>query len=234
MRVASFRSRLSWLDRWWLPFLWIMLTPLITVPVSRALVEAGLREGTEVGLPTENMFGTQFKYGSVLATLVWFTLPGTLNLAPWAWAFSSTARVSAAGCVAGLLGLFRLALPTLVLMSETDRLTGTGGSSYFAFARGGVFDADAPYDDAWVLGGFAWLGSLLYWGIFAVVIRGKGRSLLGSVFFAVAAILLLFLAALGAAGLGLLWPLWLLGLAAPALAGFVLRRRFMVGSTNVS
>ncbi len=173
----------SWPDKWWMPFLWVILTPIVTVPLSAILfgVLAGYHEPHEVGLPPNpppcprpfELFadpdpdcGPQFGYSEVSVTLLAFIVPGLLNLAPFLWVSSTRPRVRAAGIVAGLLGLLRLALPPTVLMLAQDRVSSDGGS-YFEYVLG-WFDG-SPFIDVWFFGAAAWLGSLLVWWLFILL-----------------------------------------------------------------
>ncbi len=173
------RDSSSWLNRWWLPFLWITLTPIVTVPLSAILfsVLAGYHGPADVGLPPNpprgcpflNGFfgdpdpdcGPQFLYSEVGPTIIAFVLPGLLNLVPFLWVSSRRSMVRTAGIVAGLLGLLRLALPPTVLMLALDRVS-TDGGSYFEYALGWFLD-ESPFIYVWYYGFFAWLGSLLAW-----------------------------------------------------------------------
>jgi len=164
----------SWLNKWSMPFWWIILAPIVTVPLSAILFSglAGYLEPPEVGLPdrTANMFIGANAYSEVVPTLIAFTLPGLLNLAPIIWTLSAKPRVRMAGVVAGLLGLVRLGMPLAVLMLGFDRLTNASGTSYFDFVTEGlvVFWGE-PHDVIWFFGAVAWLGSLLVWGSFATI-----------------------------------------------------------------
>ncbi len=177
------RASPSWLNKWWMPFLWIILTPIVTVPLSAILfsVLAGYLEPPEVGLPPNpppcpflNGFfgdpvpdcGPQFRYSEVGPTIFAFVLPGLLNLVPFLWVSSRRSMVRTAGIVAGLLGLLRLALPPTVLMLALDRVSSDGGS-YFEYVLG-WFD-ESPFIDVWFFGALAWLGSLLVWASFVII-----------------------------------------------------------------
>jgi hypothetical protein len=172
----------SWLNDWARPFQWIILAPIITVPLSAALfnVLAGYLEPPEVGLPPNpppcpfELFGDpdpdcgpRFRYTEVGPTIMTFVLPGLLNLVPFLWVSSTRPRVLAAGIVAGLLGVLRLALPPTVLMLALDRVSSDGGS-YFEYALG-PFAVGSPFIFVWFYGALAWLGSLLVWGLFVMV-----------------------------------------------------------------
>ncbi len=185
-------NRLSWLNRWWLPFLWIILTPTVTVPLSAILfsVLAGYHSPVELGLPAnpppcpflfgdpDPNCGPQFRYSEVAPTIFAFALPGLLNLLPFLWVSSTRPRVIAAGIVAGLLGLLRLALPPTVLMLALDRVSSDGGS-YFKYALG-WFANDSPSIVVWPLGALAWLGSLIVWAVFGWLTRSSDDNALAA------------------------------------------------------
>ncbi len=171
----------SWLNKWSMPFWWIILTPIVTVPLSGILFSglAGYLEPPEVGLPPNPpacpfLFGDpdpdcgpQFRYSEVAPTIFAFVLPGLLNLVPFLWVSSTRPRVLAAGIVAGLLGLLRLALPPTVLMLALDRVSSDGGS-YFEYVLG--WFGESPFIIVWPYGALAWLGTLLVFGLFASIV----------------------------------------------------------------
>ncbi len=169
----------SWLNKWWMPFLWIILTPIVTVPVSAVLFDtlAGPQTPAEVGLPDpaagcdrDSWFGgfcSTYPYSEVAPTIFAFVLPGLLNLVPFLWVSSTRPRVRAAGIVAGLLGIVRFSIPVIVLMLSFDRVTAPGGTTYFDF--GGGWINFSPHDDVWFFGFLAWLGSLLVWVLFVII-----------------------------------------------------------------
>ena len=188
------RGRLSWLTKWWLPFLWIILTPIVTVPLSVTLSESfGARHtAAEVGLPEEpsgvidgwcpegedpygmcipNFLAPYYVYYEITPTLVGVLLPGLINLAPFIWALSKTRRTRRAGVTAGLAGVLRVAVPAMVLMGSFDRLTGVGGGTYFQVET--TFLGWEPYSSVWVAGFFAWGASLALWVIFDWMTRER-------------------------------------------------------------
>ncbi len=166
----------SWLNDWWWPFAWITLTPIVTVPLSAILFStlAGYHSPGEAGLPDRSehgWFGSTHEYAEVLPTLIAFVLPGLLNLVSFLWVSSTRPRVRAAGIVAGLLGIVRVSIPVIVLMLSFDRYANASGTSYFDFVTEGfmVF-APAPHLELWFFGALAWLGTLLVWALFAVIL----------------------------------------------------------------
>ncbi len=172
----------SWLNKWWRPFLWIILTPIVTVPLSTILfsVLAGYHEPQEVGLPSKAVPGWLFgeptypyEYFELVPTVVAFTLPGLLNLVPLLWALSTKSKVRIAGIVAGLLGLLRLSIPPIVLMLGFDRVTNAAGTSYFEYDASWTLGYPTPHSEIWFFGVLAWLGTLLVWAVFGWLTRGE-------------------------------------------------------------
>jgi hypothetical protein len=166
----------SWLDQWWHPFLWITLTPIVTVPLSYILFEllAGVHEPQEVRLPDcEGCWFVTYEYSEVVPTAIAFTLPRLLNLAPLVWILSPDHRARSAGVVAGMLGALRLSIPLVVLMLSFDRVTNPDGMSYFHFKQGWAPSPYlvSPYLEVWFFGFLAWLGSLVVWALFGRVSR---------------------------------------------------------------
>ncbi len=185
----------SWLNKWSMPFWWIILAPIVTVPLSAILfsVLADYHEPPEVGLPpnpprcatpfeillfgdpppgplpdyTGPDCGPQFRHSEVAPTIFAFVLPGLLNLVPFLWVSSTRPRVVAAGILAGLLGLLRLSIPLIVMVLTFDRVTNPGGTAYFAFQQGSSF----LELEVWGYGALAWLATLLVWAVFGRLTR---------------------------------------------------------------
>ncbi len=166
----------SWLNQWSMPFLWIILAPIVTVPLSAILFStlAGYHSPAEVGLPdrsSHGWFSFIREYSEVVPTLIAFSLPGLFNLAPFVWMLSAKPRVRMAGALAGLMGLVRLGIPLAVLMLGFDRLTNASGTSYFDFVTEGfVLFWGEPHDVIWFFGALAWLGTLLVWASFLMIL----------------------------------------------------------------
>lgn len=157
----------SWLNEWWTPFLWIILTPIVTVPLSAILflLLAGYQEEKDV--LDCSFLCDPHDYFAVRGTITAFALPGLLNLVPFVWVVSRNTRARLAGIVAGLLGLARLLIPAVVLILSFDRVTGDDGTSYF-LDRFPILPWTA-HIDVWLFGFLAWTGSLLVWGLFAII-----------------------------------------------------------------
>jgi len=174
-------ERRSWLNRWWLPFLWIILTPIITLPLSGGLFDAlaGYHTPEEVGLRAINdpdcldFACVEYEYFQVGApTVMAFALPGLLNLAPLAWLSSRNAKVRTAAVVAGALGVLRLLIPVFVLLNLAT-VTNAAGESYAVNPHsilGDVFGgADEPFSAVWDKSLLAWLASCAVWVVFGIL-----------------------------------------------------------------
>lgn len=163
----------SWLNEWWRPFQWIILTPIVTVPLSAILFSllAGNQEPKAVGLPASDagcsLFCAAYEYSELNPTLIAFTVPGLVNLVAFAWVLSKEPRVRIAAMVAGLLGLLRLSIPTIALLLTTHRLTNYDGVTYLQWDVGGIGPSfQMPHFDVWFFGALAWVGSLLVLAVF--------------------------------------------------------------------
>jgi hypothetical protein len=187
----------SWLNDWRLPFLWITLTPIVTVPLSAILYSAlaGRQTPAEIGVPDpartdgcDGWFCATYEYSEVGPTVLAFALPGLLNLVSFLWVSSTRPRVRAAGIVAGLLGVLRFSIPVIVLTAAFDRVTDAGGTTYFQFS--GWINL-SPHAEVWSAGFFAWLGSLSVWAVFRVLTRSPERADIASVFLGAVGVLCL-------------------------------------------
>ena len=179
-------SRFSWLNDWSMPFRWIILAPIVTVPLSAIAFAALIRQPEEIGLPPnrpESQIGLFqggscdsflstpcYDYAEVVPALLAFALPGLLNLAPLAWTLSGSLRARIAGLTAGLLGALRLAIPALVLMFGYERVTSPEGTSYFRWDTLDFIVPSEPTFPIWFFGALAWLGTLLVWASFLMIL----------------------------------------------------------------
>jgi len=164
-------------DDWLLAFVWILITPIVTVPVTAAVFDGLIRQPEEIGLPpNDSGFGaglfegggcnsllgpTCYEYAEFSPTLLAFILPGLVNLLPVLWMLSSRPRARLAGVVAGLLGGIRSAIPILVLTLGYERVTNVAGTSYFRWDTLDFIVPSEPTFGIWMLGAFAWLGCLI-------------------------------------------------------------------------
>jgi len=157
-------------DDWLLAFVWILMTPIVTVPVSAAVFDGLIRQPEEIGLTPNSrsaacreLFGICYEYAEFSPTLLAFILPGLMNLLPILWILSARPRARLAGVVAGLLGLFRLSIPVMVLLLGFDRITAPDGGSYLRWASSPLLDLglSVPEESVWTLGALAWMGCLI-------------------------------------------------------------------------
>ena len=186
------------INRWWLPFLWLMLTPLVTLPLNVVLFES-LGEGytgDEVGRPDAppgqvegwcpeddswggcipNLSSTSYEYYEVLPVVLAFVLPGLIHLVPFMLRLSKTPRIRLAGLVAGLMGLARLGVSLLVLLGlATDAATAPiSGTTYFRVER--ELLSGVPYMRFWVLSFLAWAACGAAWIVFGILTRASPAS----------------------------------------------------------
>jgi hypothetical protein len=170
----------SWLSSWARPFLWLLLSPIATVSLG-LVFSAGLkRSPDDLGLPTSDcegdpdcivwsyFFPMDRHYYEFVPTLLAFTLPGLLNLVPFWWAVSgTTTRARLAGWLAGLLGVGRFLVPTVVILTMR-RVTAPDGKTYLEVP---FLD---PYLSVYFTSGLAWTVCLL--AFLAVSSRWSERS----------------------------------------------------------
>jgi hypothetical protein len=201
------RASSSWLNEWWHPFLWITLTPAVTVPVSAFVFGTLIRQPEEVGFPPNNpqsqidifqggscdsfLSSPCHEYAEAVPALLAFAVPGLLNLAPIAWVLSKSIRVKVAALVALLLGALRSAIPVLVLMFGYETVANSEGTSYFRWDTLDFIVPSEPTFSIWVLGALAWFGSLLVWAVFRVLTRGPEKADIASVLLSIAGVLCL-------------------------------------------
>jgi len=125
--VPTSGGRFSWPDLWWLPFLWILLIPMMTMPIQ---VE---RLGSDGGFASAKAYqqcqlvhkspGAFLDFNTVnswrcpaedvLATLA----PGLLNLAPLLWVWWPNRRTRFAVLAATGLGAARVLVPGLIYLA---------------------------------------------------------------------------------------------------------------------
>jgi hypothetical protein len=103
------------LRKWFWPFLWVLLIPVISVPLSVFLQSRiTLHEGTELGLGNGGPWAAR---DSALSTF----FPALLNLVAFAWCFFGDGRARWAAIWAGIIGAAGAILP-FVVMLNTDSL----------------------------------------------------------------------------------------------------------------
>jgi hypothetical protein len=177
------------LKRWWMPFLWVSLSPLATVPLHLTLLPDRLSPEA-IGVPdigeecgSLELARNCFEYSDVSSTLLAFVLPGMMNLAPFLWAVSSKDGLTRhAGRIAGCFGLARLLMPPLMLvvfwfLIAGEHVTGADGAEYFR-SEPSIWTLGYPDFYFWVF-----LGSSVLWAAhFIVWQRVADRAGLHSLF----------------------------------------------------
>ena len=110
----------AWVNWWGWPFLWILLIPMVTMPLQVERVGSMVWDNCvqEPGIPgAKNTW--QCPVEDVLPTL-W---PGLLNLVVFLWLLSPRPRSRHAAAVAGSLGAARLVVPGLIYVVLGSPLT---------------------------------------------------------------------------------------------------------------
>jgi hypothetical protein len=98
-------------DTWVWPVLWLLLVPLITVPLTLRLL--GELEGCTALLQTPPP-GYRCSAPAALLSLA----PGLLNLLPALWLRSHDRRVRSAALLATALGVIRLVVPAVMYLAQ--------------------------------------------------------------------------------------------------------------------
>ena len=102
---------------WVQPMLWLVLTPVVTVPATLVLTDLILHTNACQVTPEFFIGGeASCQPGPVLAAL----LPGLLNLAPILWLRSSESKTRFAAIAATTIGAVRLIVPLAILMTNAS------------------------------------------------------------------------------------------------------------------
>ena len=147
------------LRRWFWPFLWVLLIPAVSVPLTIfQQSRITLQEGTEMSLGSGGLWVTR---DSALGTFS----PAMLNLVAFAWCFFGNGRARWAALWAGIIGAAGAFLPFLVMLN-TDSL-GPDGVHYVYWI---------PTVTLVWLGAFnAWLAALVAAIAFRIVCQARDR-----------------------------------------------------------
>ena len=166
------------------PFLWLVLSPLVTAPLSVLLLYtlADELDARSLGLPTTrmeaNLQGTLYYY-DFWPTWLLLTLPGVVNLLVVVWFLHPNGYVKAAAGTALLMGAVRTFIVLLIFLatSQTDVITHNGGLLLRVAleAKGLLSDlgGHAPgfakmrlLFTLWLTGSYAWVACLALWPLF--------------------------------------------------------------------
>jgi hypothetical protein len=149
-----------WLRKWFCPFLWVLLIPVVTVPLSVFLQSRmTLYEGTDLSLGNGGPWAVR---DQALGTF----FPALLNLVAFAWCFFGQGRARWAAIWAGIIGAAGAILP-FVVMLNTDSL-GLDNIHYVYWI---------PTVTLVWLGAFnTWLAALVATVIFRVFVQAKDRA----------------------------------------------------------
>jgi len=121
-------------DAWYWPFVWITLSPAVTVPLSFVIL--GLSpEFSSADLGRASGWREVFWY---LRDARLADLPGLLNLLALAWLACPSAQTKRAALLAGLLGAIRVAVPLLILGAFTTTYQGDTYVSGFPMLLSGL------------------------------------------------------------------------------------------------
>jgi hypothetical protein len=103
--------------RWYLPLLWILLIPVVTVPLT-GFLEDRVKYHSGLCSVTPGFFGA---YASCsIGVLLLLLSPGLLNLVPLWWLRSTHPKLKAAALCATGLGALRLIVPVAAVIASPD------------------------------------------------------------------------------------------------------------------
>ncbi len=180
------------------PFVWVLVTPVFTLPLSAVLLLTlgGEHEPAALGLPQNELCRFEgllaqscFYYFDFWRTWLLLAAPGALNLLVLLWALQRNGYVRLAVVIALVLGLVRsLVVPVAAIAISHFALFSEAGL-YFqgeVVAGGGVGGVEAPSAEralrqlltaAWIGGGGAWVVSLVVWQVYEPFMARYWRSL---------------------------------------------------------
>ncbi|MCY4391488.1 MAG: hypothetical protein OXE43_05465 [Chloroflexi bacterium] len=168
-----------------LPFLWITVSPVLTLPLAALLIFTlgGEHGGEALGLPendlckfdgfiaqTCNYYFDVWRIGLLLA------IPGILNLGVLLWFLKRNRYIQVAAIVALMLALIRTLIVPLatIAMSQFDVVS--DGGLFFqveVMASGVVTEVNPPSEGVAIrrLLVVAWTGGLVFWAVTVVIWR---------------------------------------------------------------
>ena len=160
------------------PFLWIAVTPVVTVPLSALLIYTlgGEHDPNVLGLPAGEYCAYTgpaeqcFYYYELWRTLLLFTIPGLPILGVLAWFGARSTYMRWAAGAAGVLAVVRLFLPVVAIVISQFALVDEAGELYLRVEAG---EGERPTNQllfaAWTVGFGAWVLSLVAWWAFEPV-----------------------------------------------------------------
>lgn len=180
--------------RWWgrlgrrSPFLWLVLTPLLTAPLSAVLIYAFAQEldAGSLGLPTTRMEwdgpGATLYYYDFWPTWLLLTVAGLPNLLVALWFLHGSGYVRVAAGAALVMAILRTFVVLLVFFatSQTDVISHDGERLMRVAleAKGGLANlGDHSPEFAkmrmlltlWLTGFYLWAACLALWGLWNLV-----------------------------------------------------------------
>lgn len=167
-----------WARRWG-PFAWIVLIPVVTIPLTQAIT-ATFVKSSECNYQVDFLGGeASCPDGPVLLAL----MPGLLNLAPILWLLINDVEVRRNAVIAGGLGAARFAVPMLgVILSGPgsgcpyDVIACANPSGHTVLTWGFVNAFPNSYSvGVSILSAGLWLATLILWIALAIAAR-SGRQ----------------------------------------------------------
>ena len=168
------------------PFAWLVVTPLVTAPLSALLLFTfgDALDATALGLPLwrNESIPASVYYFDFWPTLLLLTTPGLLNLLVVLWFFQPNGYVRVAAGLALVLALVRTfgVLLFYFWISQSDLISHEGGllmrlevEGTGLFAGGGRPPLDAAkfrlLATMWLYGSIVWAATLAMWGLYNLV-----------------------------------------------------------------
>ena len=152
---------------WWVPFLWVSLTPIMSVI---ALRELEVRLGSVPGLPSYaegGAWGDSYDYIGVDVTLVAFLVQLPVVLVPLVFMNLRLPNVRWPTVAAVVLGVAHAAVPSLVIAASSTIVEAPTGREYFRH-RSEFLNYSWP---VWPVLGILfgiWIWTLFMWGVTGV------------------------------------------------------------------